>query len=256
MTRSVPILLLLLGLALAACGEDDDAYSRKLCDPVAGAVEPASGPASGGYEVVLDGRYIASGYGLLDTAVRVGGADAPVTAVDAWGCDACDACLEEADYCVECWQVCDGLDGYGDHEAEECFEEIWIEIPPGEPGQVAIAVFNGHGATQDYVFTYLGYCEDGEDNDGDGLTDGDDPGCSATGGAGETGICENGEDDDGDGWIDLDDPGCGGEASGDAELLPYGSACNNGVDDDVDGFVDREDPDCDDGYDESEFPEE
>ena len=256
MTRTAPIFLLLLGLALAACTEDEEVFSRKLCDPIAGEVNPALGPASGGYEVLLGGRFIASSYGILDTAVRVGGVPATAIAVDAYGCGACEACLLEADYCVDCWEVCDGLEGFEEFEAEECIEEVLIEIPPGVPGTVAITVFNGHGATQDYTFTYQGFCEDGEDNDGDGLTDGDDPGCTATGNAGESGPCENGEDDDGDGWIDLDDPGCAGESSGADEDLFHDAACNNGVDDDMDGFIDADDTDCDDGYDESEFPEE
>ncbi len=52
--------------------------------------------------------------------------------------------------------------------------------------------------------------------------------------------CDNGVDDDGDGVADAADPDClGGDAR--AEALP---ACANGVDDDGDGVQDGEDPDC------------
>jgi len=59
------------------------------------------------------------------------------------------------------------------------------------------------------------HCDDGIDNDGDGLTDlsGGDPGCDAAGDAGERGPalpCDDGIDNDGDGLIDHPaDPGCG-----------------------------------------------
>ena len=58
-------------------------------------------------------------------------------------------------------------------------------------------------------------CEDGVDNDGDGLTDlaGGDPGCASQSDFAEVARelpCDNGLDDDGDGRIDLRDPGCSG----------------------------------------------
>ncbi len=65
--------------------------------------------------------------------------------------------------------------------------------------------------------------------------------------------CANGLDDDGDGLTDLDDPGCRNRADWtedtDALELPEGTvlpiACANGLDDDGDGLVDYpEDPDC------------
>jgi len=92
-------------------------------------------------------------------------------------------------------------------------------------------------------------CGDGLDNDGDGATDLDDPGCSWAGDTGEGGgnvepQCSDGRDNDGDGRTDLDDPGC--KAGGDPReagpnLVP---ACANGLDDDGDGLVDHEDPGC------------
>ena len=50
-----------------------------------------------------------------------------------------------------------------------------------------------------------GSCSDGEDNDGDGLTDGDDPDCQD---GEEPDTCNDGEDNDGDGVADADDPEC------------------------------------------------
>jgi hypothetical protein len=51
--------------------------------------------------------------------------------------------------------------------------------------------------------------------------------------------CSDGEDNDGDGSIDMDDPGC---------IVPYGSPenpqCDNGIDDDQNGLVDADDPKC------------
>jgi hypothetical protein len=49
--------------------------------------------------------------------------------------------------------------------------------------------------------------------------------------------CDNGLDDDHDGLIDLDDPGCL-SASDPSEREPGGPACDNGVDDDQDGALD------------------
>lgn len=49
-------------------------------------------------------------------------------------------------------------------------------------------------------------CNNGIDDDGDGLVDCDDPDCTLNEDCGE--ICDNGIDDDGDGLIDGDDPQC------------------------------------------------
>jgi hypothetical protein len=69
-------------------------------------------------------------------------------------------------------------------------------------------------------------CDNGVDDDGDGLIDGDDPDCQSPEGP-EAGNCSDGIDNDGDGFIDGDDPDC---QSPDTE-----TSCDNGVDDDGDG---------------------
>ena len=66
-------------------------------------------------------------------------------------------------------------------------------------------------------------CNDGIDNDGDGLTDFPaDPDCGSANDnseAPEVAACADGTDNDGDGRIDLDDPGCT-SASDDSEIDP------------------------------------
>ncbi len=59
-------------------------------------------------------------------------------------------------------------------------------------------------------------CQNGEDDDGDGLTDCDDDGCGQlifclhrdTPTEDDAASCANGEDDDGDGFVDCEDDGC------------------------------------------------
>jgi len=91
-------------------------------------------------------------------------------------------------------------------------------------------------------------CEDGIDNDGDGLVDyPDDRGCGGPGDGSEESLCSNGRDDDGDGLVDLDDPGCESPAD-DSETFPPGApgspACDDGISDDRDPLTDMRDPGC------------
>jgi formylglycine-generating enzyme required for sulfatase activity len=51
-------------------------------------------------------------------------------------------------------------------------------------------------------------CDDGVDNDGDGLVDLNDPGCPASGATPENPPCDDGVDNDGDGFVDFADPQC------------------------------------------------
>ena len=54
-------------------------------------------------------------------------------------------------------------------------------------------------------------------------------------------ICDNGVDDDGDGLVDCEDPDCSAAANCNPSITEI---CNNGIDDDGDGLVDCDDPDC------------
>ncbi len=88
-------------------------------------------------------------------------------------------------------------------------------------------------------------CSNGADDDGDGLVDLADPGCTGPGDTSERDpslVCDNGLDDDGDGLADLADPGCAGPADP-AETDPS-LVCDNGLDDDGDGAADAADPGC------------
>jgi|GEM_PF-1421070 len=84
-------------------------------------------------------------------------------------------------------------------------------------------------------------CNNGFDDDGDGITDCFDPDClglpACT--AGGESDCGNGIDDEGDGWSDCGDPDC----AADPGCLPE-SDCANGADDDGDGRTDCADADC------------
>ena len=136
-------------------------------------------------------------------------------------------------------------------------------------------------------------CDNGLDDDGDGLVDSADPACwtlyiypsAATELTTEI-ACDNGADDDGDGLVDVLDPGCVGsldqsehastlacddgvDQDGDlavdfpadsdcADALdpfegPDAAACGNGQDDDGDGAIDAADPSCADPADTEEF---
>ena len=88
-------------------------------------------------------------------------------------------------------------------------------------------------------------CADGSDNDGDGLVDLSDPGCSSSSDTDEsdgTSQCQNGRDDDNDGLVDMNDPGCSSPTDNDES--DGTSQCQNGRDDDNDGLVDMNDPGC------------
>jgi len=84
-------------------------------------------------------------------------------------------------------------------------------------------------------------CDDGDDNDGDGLIDLADPGCSGPDDARENSpalACDDGISNDGDGLVDfrvggLGDPGCSSPTAPRENPL-----CQNGLDDDGDGKID------------------
>lgn len=106
-------------------------------------------------------------------------------------------------------------------------------------------------------------CSDGRDNDGDGLIDGNDPGCVNANdmsekphdptclniqGATEASYqCSDGIDNDGNGVYDYPgDPGCFSAEDNQEYTLPVQkAACHDGIDNDHDGLVDYpHDPGC------------
>jgi glutamine amidotransferase-like uncharacterized protein len=92
-------------------------------------------------------------------------------------------------------------------------------------------------------------CDDGLDNDGDGLVDLADPGCVDVNDDDETDPlplqqCEDGIDNDGDGAIDFpDDFGCT-QGTDSNETNNGVTACSDGIDNDGDGLVDQNDLGC------------
>ena len=87
-------------------------------------------------------------------------------------------------------------------------------------------------------------CNDRQDNDGDGAIDADDADCiggiQATESAGGA-DCDDAVDNDGDGWVDMADGGCIAGADEASDLV---GECNDGIDNDGDGWVDSEDEHC------------
>lgn len=97
-----------------------------------------------------------------------------------------------------------------------------------------------------------GQCQDGIDNDGDGLIDGSDIDCMCSPANSprpelcgcpmmpmEQNACCDGIDNDGDGLVDLDDPDCACSGNTTEGPLPQ---CGNCIDDDGDGLVDFDPP--------------
>lgn len=64
--------------------------------------------------------------------------------------------------------------------------------------------------------------------------------CSGGGGTATEDVCDDGLDDDNDGLVDCDDPDC----ASDPVCAMQPEACTGGVDEDGDGLIDCEDPDC------------
>jgi hypothetical protein len=99
-------------------------------------------------------------------------------------------------------------------------------------------------------------CADGLDNDGDGLTDAQDPQCYDRLGAEDllgpgvlqAAACYDGLDNDSDGLADLFDPDCASPNDDDEAIAdlqpPTPSTCADGLDNDGDGLLDNRDPDC------------
>jgi len=87
-------------------------------------------------------------------------------------------------------------------------------------------------------------CRDRTDNDADGLTDCDDPGCAQFGICSELtpDSCADSQDNDNDGLTDCEDPGCTSLPGVCVERTLQ--TCTDGKDNDNDGRIDCQDNDC------------
>lgn len=102
-------------------------------------------------------------------------------------------------------------------------------VPPGSGTRIGLdrdgdGAWNRDEASNstrpDNPASVAGACSDGIDNDGDGQTDLDDPGCVTAGSTIENPECNDGYDNDGDGLADLSDPDCTGPSSNRELALP------------------------------------
>ena len=80
-------------------------------------------------------------------------------------------------------------------------------------------------------------CNDGLDNDENGLTDCDDPACAEAQTCLPETNCNDGQDNDADGQADCDDDDC-------AELCIEAGNCDDGIDNDQNGVADCDDDAC------------
>jgi len=145
-------------------------------------------------------------------------------------------------------------DIFSDTSSEASSFKTMYDASAAKTSQIAATTLEvqGGGATMPAA------CGDGIDNDGDGLTDLADPGCTDSADNDESNTvvspaaaCGDGIDNDGDGLIDLADPGCSDASDGDEYNAPL-PECSDGIDNDGDGKIDMQDPSCSDASDNDE----
>ena len=127
-----------------------------------------------------------------------------------------------------------------------------LRVPAFVPVALGLSLAACGGSTLPPVGDKQEICDNGEDDNGDGYIDCDDPLCDAFPDCANGALygvpledCSNGVDDNGDGKIDCEDPKCS-TFPGCMGVL-YGvprEDCSNGVDDNGDGKVDCQDPQC------------
>ncbi len=103
----------------------------------------------------------------------------------------------------------------------------------------------GDTVTCNTTCTETNHCDDGIDNDLDGLADCDDSDCSEDGACVEL-VCDDAVDNDNDTVMDCADADCDGQSGSNNETCEFGTelTCNDGKDNDGDGHIDCLDSDC------------
>ncbi len=190
--------------------------------------------------------------------------------------DDCDGLVDHEDPNCQGLEICDGFDNDNDGQVDElwpllrqpctvglgaCVQHgVWQCAPTGNSVQCsATPLHPGQEGPPGRI-----HCEDGADNDCDGLTDIHDPDCQSPE------ICDkkdnngNGQMDENfpllgrpciaglgecarDGFYDCTSDGTGVRCSappGPRRPEGVGCACGDGLDNDCDGFIDEADPDC------------
>ncbi len=150
-------------------------------------------------------------------------------------CDAAGACLDTVD---------DGLD--------DEVEYIIFTAPSDGTYYFIVKSYYTSPSPATYGIAIYAYetpaeltCDDGFDNDGDGLWDCEDSDCAGIEPCGDENTearCGDGFDNDNDGFVDCADTGCAGVDPCGAEDTE--ARCADGVDNDNDGSTDCGDPDC------------
>jgi len=145
-------------------------------------------------------------------------------------------------------EVCDEQDNNCDGLVDESFD---LAADPAHCGTCANACLDGAGCAQGRCRESR--CDDGQDNDQDGLQDCSDKDCPLGGGCFEdAGLncgrqpVDGGEPDAGEadaGEADAGEPDAGVPLE--RACVPREADCENGADDDLDGHPDCEDLDCD-----------
>lgn len=125
-------------------------------------------------------------------------------------------------------------DGYYDDGFTSCTSDA--DCPSGQTCDTWSGVCQSQ-TTSSTGYGFESDCDDGIDDDYDGLPDCEDADCAMDPACSKPEICQNGADDDMDGYLDCEDPDC--------PACPATETwCGNLVDDDMDGLLDCDDPDC------------
>ena len=159
-----------------------------------------------------------------------------------------------------------GLDGmiYVQHtcgETQQCLEvmddrgvggveEVLFSPGSAQTYYIIVKAFDSAPSDVQYLIAVWHYedpaelsCDDGFDNDLDGLSDCDDPDCfGAPGLCDSETVCDDGLDNDADGDPDCFDDECADDPVCGPENTP--ERCSDGVDNDADGHTDCDDTDC------------